>query len=75
MNIEVKKDLWTHLKETDKPILMYGMGNGADKILAVCEKYGIEISALFAGYKADFTKWNLYSDFQFFQFLSQSDSK
>ena len=48
MNIEVKKDLWTHLKETDKPILMYGMGNGADKILAVCEKYGIEISDFFA---------------------------
>lgn len=48
MNIEVKKDLWTYLSETDKPILMYGMGNGADKILKLCEKYGIEISDFFA---------------------------
>jgi FkbM family methyltransferase len=27
---------------------MYGMGNGADKIIAVCERYGIEISDFFA---------------------------
>ena len=27
---------------------MYGMGNGADKILAVCEKYGVEIADFFA---------------------------
>ena len=48
MNIEVKVDLWTYLKSADKPILMYGMGNGADKILNVCEKYGIEVSDFFA---------------------------
>ena len=41
-------DLWTHLKETQKPILMYGMGNGADKILAVTDSLGIEISDFFA---------------------------
>ena len=27
---------------------MYGMGNGADKIIGVCERYGIEISDFFA---------------------------
>ena len=48
MNIEVKKDLWNHLKDTQKPILMYGMGNGADKIIKVCENYGIKISDFFA---------------------------
>ena len=48
MNIEVKKDLWNYLKDTQKPILMYGMGNGADKIIKVCENYGIEISDFFA---------------------------
>ena len=48
INLEVKKDLWNYLKDTDKPILMYGMGNGADKILNVCEKYGIEIADFFA---------------------------
>lgn len=43
-----KKDLWQYLSETDKKIVMYGMGNGADKILAVCEKYGIEVCDFFA---------------------------
>ncbi|MBQ4575426.1 MAG: FkbM family methyltransferase [Clostridia bacterium] len=42
------RDLWSYLKETHKPILMYGMGNGADKILAVCSSYGIEIADFFA---------------------------
>ncbi|MBQ3013135.1 MAG: FkbM family methyltransferase [Clostridia bacterium] len=42
------KDLWTYLQKSDKKILMYGMGNGADKILSVCERYGIEIADFFA---------------------------
>ena len=41
-------DLWNYLASSKKTIVMYGMGNGADKILAVCEKYGIEISDFFA---------------------------
>ena len=44
----IKKDLWQYLAETDKKIVMYGMGNGADKILAVCERYGIEVCDFFA---------------------------
>jgi len=48
MNLSVKTDLWTYLTTVDKPILMYGMGNGADKILRVCETYGIEIADFFA---------------------------
>ena len=27
------KDLWMHLKETNKPVALYGTGNGADKII------------------------------------------
>ena len=45
MNIYKKKifdkfdcDLWTYLSKAQKPILIYGMGNGADKIIAVFEK-------------------------------------
>ena len=34
-------DVWTRLSETKKPIIMYGMGDGAEKILAVMERYGI----------------------------------
>ncbi len=43
-----KKDLWAYLSETDKKIVMYGMGNGADKILSICERYNIEICDFFA---------------------------
>lgn len=49
MNLTLpEKDLWTHLKSTDKKIVMYGMGNGADKILAVCERFGIDVCDFFA---------------------------
>lgn len=43
-----ERDLWQHLASTDKPIVMYGMGNGADKILAVCDRFGIEVKDFFA---------------------------
>lgn len=42
------KYLWEYLQRTDKTIVMYGMGNGADKILAICERYGISVSDFFA---------------------------
>ena len=41
-------DLWSYLSKTSKHIVMYGMGNGADKILSVCKNYGIEIKDFFA---------------------------
>ena len=41
-------DLWEYLKHTDKHVVMYGMGNGADKILAVAESKGIAIRDFFA---------------------------
>ena len=44
----VKRDLWSYLASTQKTVVMYGMGNGADKILAVCEKYGIDVADFFA---------------------------
>ena len=43
-----EKDLWEHLASTPKAIVMYGMGNGADKILTVCEKYNITVADFFA---------------------------
>ena len=44
-------DLWQHLKQLadgGRPILLYGMGNGADKILTVCASYGIPVADFFA---------------------------
>lgn len=41
-------DLWKYLKQTKKPIVLYGMGNGADKIISVLNRYDIKISGVFA---------------------------
>lgn len=46
--LNIDFDLWEYLKGTEKPIVMYGMGNGADKILSVCERKGITVSDFFA---------------------------
>ena len=40
--------LWNYLANTEKTVVMYGMGNGADKILDVCDRYGVEVSDFFA---------------------------
>ncbi|MDD6488528.1 MAG: FkbM family methyltransferase [Clostridia bacterium] len=48
MNIDIKNDVWTVLKQTDKPLIIYGMGNGADKILNEFEKLDIKIYGVIA---------------------------
>ena len=49
MNFKDFGDLWEYLAaQKEKSIVMYGMGNGADKILDVCSRYGIEIADFFA---------------------------
>lgn len=41
-------DVWQYLSSLNRPIVMYGMGNGADKILKVCGQRGIRIADIFA---------------------------
>lgn len=41
-------ELWEYLKTAKKPIVLYGMGNGADKIIKVLEEKGIEFKGVFA---------------------------
>lgn len=43
-----EQDLWTHLKQTAKPIFLYGMGDGADKILHELNSRGITPAGVFA---------------------------
>lgn len=43
-----KENVWDILKRTEKPILLYGMGDGALKIMAVMKRYGIRLSGIFA---------------------------
>ncbi|MBR5308666.1 MAG: FkbM family methyltransferase [Clostridia bacterium] len=46
--LSIKEDVWTHLYNTEKPIVMYGTGNGADKIIDVLEEKGIKLYGIFA---------------------------
>ena len=41
-------DLWEILAATQKTVVMYGMGNGADKILHACAQKGVTVSDFFA---------------------------
>ena len=42
------QDLWTYLKNSGKPIVLYGTGDGADKIYKRLLKDNIKISGVFA---------------------------
>lgn len=41
-------DTWESLKAETRPIVIYGMGNGADKLLSRFEEYGISAADFFA---------------------------
>ncbi len=41
-------ELWSRLKNTDKPIVLYGTGNGADKIIRRLERDNVRISGVFS---------------------------
>ena len=47
MNIE-KQDIWQYLKTNKKPVVLYGMGNGADKIIKALESVEVKPSGVFA---------------------------
>ena len=44
----LEEDLWSYLARAEKRIFLYGMGNGADKVLAVCRARGIAVEGVFA---------------------------
>lgn len=48
MILDFKEDVWHKLARTLKPIVLYGTGNGADKILDTFDYYGIRASGVFA---------------------------
>lgn len=43
-----KQDLWEQLRRSKKPIYLYGMGNGADKIVSVLARLGIPVAGVYA---------------------------
>lgn len=49
MRLEINEtDIWQFLKDDGKPVVIYGMGSGAEKIISVLKEYGVEVSAIFA---------------------------
>ncbi len=63
-------DLWTYLQTAKKPILLYGMGNGADKIFNRLNTLGISVSGVFVsdGFVRDKT-------YRGFKLMNYSDAK
>lgn len=53
--------VWERLKNSGKPVVLYGMGDGADKVLAAFDRYGIKASAVIAS--DDFVRGQKFHDF------------
>lgn len=47
MNFEIT-DIWTSLKTDSRPVVLYGTGNGADRIIDILERENIKISGIFS---------------------------
>ena len=43
-----ESDVWDKLKRETRPIVVYGMGNGADKLIEHLSLYGVEVADFFA---------------------------
>ena len=43
-----ERSVWEQLKTCGKPVVLYGMGDGADKVLAAFDRFGIRASAVMA---------------------------
>lgn len=46
--IKESTSVWDVLRQTHKPVVLYGMGNGADKILDWCEENDVRVEGVFA---------------------------
>ena len=55
-------NVWEYLSTTDKPVILYGMGNGADKILENFGKFRIKCSGIMAS--DDFVRGQSYRGFK-----------
>lgn len=63
-------DIWQRLKNEERTILLWGTGNGADKILAELSRLGIAVSGVFAS--DGFVRERYY---QGFKVMSLSDAE
>ena len=66
------QDIWQGLKQNKKPILLYGTGNGADKILSELKKQNITVAGVFAS--DGFVRERYYQGFKVMS-LSEAEDK
>ena len=59
-------DIWQKLARTNRPIVLYGMGNGAEIMMKQLEKYGISVSGFFAS--DDFVRGQFFKGFKVMTF-------
>lgn len=55
------KSVWSVLKSSQKPVVLYGMGDGADKVLKAFERFGIKASGVVAS--DEFVRGQSFHDF------------
>lgn len=46
--VDIKYDMWQYLSQCKNPIVLYGMGDGAEKILDVLNERNIRVEGIFA---------------------------
>jgi len=61
MSCFTEENIWDFLQKSNKPIIIYGMGNGADKVLRLFEKYNIACRGVMAS--DDFVRGQSYKGF------------
>lgn len=69
--ITEKENCWDKLRREKRPIYIYGMGDGAMKIMAVFNKYGIKTAGIFAS--DDFVRGHYFEGFKVMR-LSEVES-
>ncbi len=59
---ENHRDIWERLKTADRPVILYGTGNGADKILDELERIGVKVQDVMVS--DDFARGQVFRDFR-----------
>ena len=65
-------DIWQRLKNERRPILLWGTGNGADKIVAELDRLGIAVSGVFAS--DGFVRERYYKGFRVLSLADAEDT-
>ncbi len=47
LQFSITQDVWQRLQQETRPLVLYGTGNGAEKLLFVLEKYHVSVSDIF----------------------------